>query len=212
MRTPRRSTAIILTGAVVLASGAYAVGTQAGGGSADARDDESNARGVAFGAGEPFAGLADALGVDEDELRDALEDFRGQHMSDRRDAFAAALADALGKSTGDVERALESLPKRRSDGCAGPGRPGPALRGLAGALDVTPAELRRALRQVWEEDKPDRADGKGELAEFLADRFDLSVDKVEQALEDSLPQRPERRFRDGPGPGFGPPGPPPPGP
>jgi hypothetical protein len=149
MRTPRRSTAIILTGAVVLASGAYAIGTQTGGGSADARDGDPEVRRFTFGPAEPFADLADALGVDEDQLRNAMEDFRRQHLSEERDAFAAALADALGKSTEEVQRALDSQRGRRPDGCPGPGLPGPDLSGLASALDVTAAELRRALRQVW---------------------------------------------------------------
>jgi hypothetical protein len=209
MRTPRRSTALILTGAVVLASGAYAIGTQAGGGSADARDGDSDARRFTFGPGERFADLADALGVDQDELRNALEDFGRQHMSERRDAFAAALAGALGKSTDEVQRALDSAPKRRQDGCVGPGRLGPGLRELASALDVTPAELRNALRQVFEDRGTDHPDGEGDLAEFLADRFNLSAAKVEQALDDALPSPPKRHFRGGPGPGFGPPGPPP---
>jgi hypothetical protein len=208
MRTPRKSTALILTGAVVLASGAYAIGTQTGGGSADARDRESDPRRFTFGSGEPFGDLADALGVDEDELQGALEDFRGRHLSEKRDAFAASLADALGKSTDEVERALDSLPRRRDEGCVGPGRPGPALRELASALDVTSDELRNAFRQVWEDRRTEHPDGKGDLAEFLADRFNLSADKVEQALDDALPSPPERHFRGGSGPGFGPPGPP----
>jgi hypothetical protein len=205
MRTPRRSTALILTGAVVLASGAYAIGTQTGGGSADARDGDSDARGFTFGPGEPFADLADALGVERDQLRDAMEDFRRQHMSEKQDAFAAALADALGKSTDEVQRALDSAPKRGDDGCVGPGPLGAGLRELASALDVTPAELRDALRQVFEDRRTEHTEGKGDLAEFLADRFNLSVDKVEQALDDALPAPPKLEFRGGPGPRGGPP-------
>ena len=206
MRTPRRSTAIILTGAVVLASGAYAIGTQTGGGSADARDGDPEVRRFTFGPAEPFADLADALGVDEDQLRNAMEDFRRQHLSEERDAFAAALADALGKSTEEVQRALDSQRGRRPDGCPGPGLPGRDLSGLASALDVTAAQLRAALRQVWEDRRDDHAERKGDLERFLADRFNLSVDQVEEALDDALPPPPERGFRDGPGPGFGPPG------
>lgn len=190
-----------MAGAVVLASGAYAIGTQVGGGSADARD--SRARAPAFPPGEPFDDLADALGVDADKLRDALADFHGRHMSERRDAFAGALADALGKSTADVEKALDSLPEERRDGCPGPGGHGAPLSALARALDVTPAELRRALRAVA---RTKRTEGRDELARFLADRFNLSVDKVEKALDDSLPPPPEFGFRHGPGPEFGPPG------
>jgi hypothetical protein len=200
MRTPRRTTVIILAGAVALASGAYAIGTQVGGGSAAAGDPDAEAR--SFGPGEPFDDLADALGVDAAELREALADFGGQHRVERRDEFAAALADALGKSTEEVERALEE----RHDACGGPGPLGLDQSGLADALDVTPAELRSALRQIFRDGMTDRADDQGELAEFLAKRFNLSVDKVDEALDDALPPPPELRFRGGPGPGFGPPG------
>jgi hypothetical protein len=271
MKTPRRTTAIILTGAVALASGAYAIGTQVGGGSADARGGDSDGRRFMFGPGEPFAGLADALGVDEDELREALDDFRSEHRSERKGAFEAALADALGKSTEEVERAFEELhnseraafagrlakaldldtgkveaalqkvrDRARKDGvhgprdfvddlaaelgvradrledalrevrplgpgpgCAGPGPRESGLRDLATALDVTPSELRAALRQIWDDRGTVRPDGHGELAEFLAQRFNLSVERVEEALDDSLPPPPN--FRRGPGPGFGPP-------
>ena len=271
MRTPRRTTAIILTGAVVLASGAYAIGTQAGGGSADARDSRAGA--PPFPPGEPFDDLADALGVDADELRDALADFRSQQKTERTDAFAAALADALGKSTEEVEKALEQRheaeqsafakrlaaaldldpadveaalekvmdgagrggpqppgdfiddlaselgvsadrledalrevrpPGRHAD-CGGPGPVGPDVSGLAAALGVTPAELRSALRDMWNDRRSDRADDSGELAEFLAKRFNLSVDRVEKALDDTFPPPPEPGLRGGPGPGFGPP-------
>ena len=78
-----------------------------------------------------------------------------------------------------------------------------SLKGIVGALDVTPAELRRALREVA---RTKRTEGLDELARFLADRFNLPVDKVEKALDDSLPPPPELGFRHGPGPGFGPPG------
>jgi hypothetical protein len=268
MRTPWRTTAIILAGGVALASGAYAIGTQVGGGSADARGGDSDGRRFMLGPGEPFADLADALGVGEDELRDALEDFRGEHRSERKGAFEAALADALGKSTEEVQRAFEEVhnsernafAKRLAEaldldpgkveaalgkvkdsarrdgvngpgdfvddlatelgvsvdrleealregrplgpGCAGRGRRESGLRDLATALDVTPAELRSALRQIWDDRGTRRSDGHGELAEFLAQRFNLSVERVQEALDDSLPAPPS--FRGGPGPG-GPP-------
>ena len=138
MRTPRRTTAILVTGAVVLASAAYAIGTQAGGGSAVADDPRAGA--PPNGPGEPFAGLADALGVDEDELRDALADFRGQHRTERRDTFAAALADALGKSTEEVERAFEESYEAERAAFA---------KRLAAALDLDQADVEAALERSW---------------------------------------------------------------
>lgn len=271
MRTPRKTTAILLAGGVALASAGYAIGTQAGGGSAAAGDSSDDAR--RFGPGEPFDDLAGALGVDAGELRDALADFGSRQRTERKDTFAAALADALGKSTEEVERALEerheaarsafarrlaaaldlepadvqaalekvmdgATPDRR-DGprdfvddlagelgvspdrledalrevrppggrgdCPGPGLVEPDLRGLAAALDVTQAKLREALREMWDERGTHRADVSDELAEFLAGRFNLSVGQVEEALDDTFPPPPERGFRGGPGPGFGPP-------
>jgi hypothetical protein len=272
MRPPRKTTAVLLAGGVALASAGYAIGTQAGGGSAVARDSSGDAR--PLGPGEPFDDLADALGVDPDELRDAMADFGSRHRTERRDAFAAALADALGKSTEEVERALEERhdaarsafakrlaaaldlnageveaalekvtdaarpgpmhppgdfiddlagelgvsvdrledalrevrPPGRHGDCRGPGPMGADLSGLAAALDVTPAELRGALREMWDDGRTDRADVSGELAEFLAGRFNLPVDDVEKAFDDTFPPPPKLHFRGGPGPGFGPPG------
>jgi len=61
------------------------------------------------------------------------------------------------------------------------------LRQLASALDVSRADLRAALRELrrsavngWEEHQK-------ELAQFLADRFDLDVDKVSDALAATAP-------------------------
>jgi hypothetical protein len=177
----RRGTLILLVGAVVVASGAYALGTQVGGGSAAARDQagEPDKRFVLRGPGDD---LADELGVDPDELEDALRDFREQ----KRDAFAEALADALGKTREEVERALEEAkppePPARPHGP--PVRPPEPFRGLARELDVTAAELREALRELWRDRPRDRGD---ELAEFLAERFKLEVGKVREALDDTLP-------------------------
>lgn len=271
MRTPRKTTTILLAGGVALAFAGYAIGTQAGGGSAAAGDSSDDAR--RFGPGEPFDDLAGALGVDAGELRDALADFGSRQRTERKDTFAAGLADALGKSTEEVERALEERheaarsafarrlaaaldlkpadvqaalekvmdgatpdrmdgprdfvddlagelgvsPGRLEDAlrevrppggrgdCPGPGLVEPDLRGLAAALDVTQAKLREALREMWDERGTHRADVSNELAEFLAGRFNLSVGRVEEALDDTFPPPPERGFRGGPGPGFGPP-------
>lgn len=209
MRPPRRTLIMLTAGAVALASGAYAIGTQAGGGSAVAEDSASADRPRA--PDEALNDLADSLGVDRDELRDALADFGKQHKPKLVDEFAGDLADALGKPREEVERALEQLredappPGRLGRDC-GPALLGAGLRDLARALDVTPAELRRALTEIRPERHIERVDGPAELAEFLAERFDLSADRVEDALEDALPAPPELHFRGGPGPGFAPPG------
>jgi hypothetical protein len=200
---------MLTAGAVALASGAYAIGTQVGGGSAVAEDSADG--GPPSFLAEPLNDLADRLGVDRDELREALEDYRRQHKPRLADEFAGDLADALGKPREEVERALEELredapPPGRLERHCGPGLLGTDLRDLARALDVTPAELRRALSEIRPDREIKRAGGPDELAEFLAERFDLSADRAEEALEDALPAPPELHFRGSPGPGFGPPG------
>ncbi len=125
-------------GAVVLASGAYAVGSQSGDGSANA--NQANANGPMAGGppgpyGMPgngqmrrhfrqerrqmFSSLAKELGVKEADLRKALTEIR----KERRDDFATKLAKKLGISEAKVKQALPDRPK------GGPGRgfhgPGP---------------------------------------------------------------------------------------
>jgi len=159
MTNRKQKTAIVLTGAIALASGAYALGSQAGDGSAVAADksgataaaDEVRAAGapgiVHFRRGGPppgLDGLADRLGVEESKLRDALEDVRGQ-MPDPREAFAQDLAKELGVEASKIQAALERVRERHEQ----------------------QAEQRRA-----------------QLAERLADRLNLDPDEVEEALGD----------------------------
>jgi energy-converting hydrogenase A subunit M len=117
MRTGTKTAAIALSCAVALASGAYALGSQAGGGTAAADNDNNADRsGLAFPAhfrGGPPSGesFADRLGVDEDKLRDALEDIRPS-LPDPRDVkgdFAEDLARELGIEAQRVEDALDRL-------------------------------------------------------------------------------------------------------
>jgi ClpA/ClpB-like protein len=201
MRSQWKTAGVALAGAVALASAAYGIGTEAGGGTASAaRDAGPPARG--------FDNLADKLGVDAGELRDALMDFGERQHAKHEDDFAQALADALGKPVDRVKSALEDArPDGRAEGLRAMCNPGGSLRKLANALDVTPAELRKALRQVRENESAEHQARRDDLAEFLADRFNLSKDKVEQALPD-MAWPPDRLHFRGPG---GPPMPPPPG-
>jgi hypothetical protein len=123
--TPRtKKTAAALTGALVLASGAYALGSQAGGGSALAGDtNQAGVRGTGYGLGPgpghrgfrggPRQALADAarqLGVSEAELLAALRKLRDEKRGELdalRDAFAKQLAAELGVSQSKVESALD---------------------------------------------------------------------------------------------------------
>jgi hypothetical protein len=197
MSTPKAATAAALAGAVALASAAYGIGTQTGDGTAEAaRDGNARAEPTFF---MRFDGLAKELGVDADELEDALMDFHEQEKGEIRDAFATALAEALGKPVDEVKAALEEVGpgEGRRPGCA----PHVSLRRLAAELEVTRGELRKALRETRAGvDAP--FEGRHEdLVAFLADRLGLSREKVEEAL----PEPPDPGER----PRFAPSGPPP---
>jgi hypothetical protein len=216
MRTPKAAAIALLAGAVALASAAYGIGTQVGDGTASAaregevaRDGDSRGDRVMFFR---FDGLADELGVDADELRQALEDFHEQQADDHRDAFATALAEALDKPVDDIRSALEGVgpgAERRGDGGPPGCAPHVSLRRLAAELDVSRSELRAALREVREGEASRFEDHHEALVAFLADRFGLSEDELERALPE--PPSFDRRGPGGPHP-FGPGGPPPPGP
>jgi hypothetical protein len=141
-----------------------------------------------------FDALAEELGVEVGELRDALTDFKERQEGDRRDSFATALAEALGKPVDEVEAALERVGpgERGSRPCRGDA----SVRELAAALDVTRAELREALREA----RPGAGSG---------ERFGLSEEEVEAALPEF--SRPGSFGPGGPGepggPSFGPGGP-----
>jgi hypothetical protein len=128
MSTRKRNTAIALTGAVALASGAYALGSQSGGGSAVADDSPDR---PALEIGSRFAGdpgelrrhlrdgpfgldrIAEKLGVEESELRDALADARPEPPDPPKPRdFAEELANELGIATDRVEAALERVHER----------------------------------------------------------------------------------------------------
>ena len=238
MTRGKQTTVLAVTGAVVLASGAYALGSQVGDGSASARGQGATEvrYGHGFGPGRPgmrpgFDALADRLGVAEDDLRKALEDIAGERKTDlsqrladalnldrakveqalekarpdrphirRPQALAAALAKELGLSTAKVRAALE---KRRGHP-SGPGDladelgvseeklheafhavlgklrpPRPGLDNLAKELGVTQARLDAAFEKL----RAQHDDLRDEFAQELADRLNLDVAKVKEALE-----------------------------
>jgi energy-converting hydrogenase A subunit M len=159
MSNRKQRTAIALTGAVALASGAYALGTQTGDGAARADDPASGPALSVRGGPEPAVEihmkdgpfgldrLADRLGVDESDLQDALEDARPD-LPERgaiKDDFAEQLANELGIDTKEVEDALE--------------------------------RMRDRAEKEFEQQRD-------ELVQRLADRLNLDVDDVEEALDD----------------------------
>jgi hypothetical protein len=121
MTTRSKTVAVALAGAVAAASGAYAVGSQQGGGGATAAPGR-----WAYGPPPPgappggwghrpppgafhpgLAPLAKKLGVPEAKLRAALEKLHRQQEA----AFPGELAGALGIPRSRVEAALKSLPR-----------------------------------------------------------------------------------------------------
>lgn len=279
MRSTAKATAAGLAGVVAVGALGYGLGREAGDGSAMAGGGGGGSREAAPPCGEHeivlgVDRLADELGVEAEALRDALGDFHRQERDGRRGDFAKALADALGKSTEEVEDAFEQVrdqhldrfakrlaaaldldagevraalervkDRHRQDGGPGDffedvagelgvseekladalretgprggfgplGHHGLPLRGLAGALDVTPAELGDALREVWADADSRLDDDREALVEFLAERFDLSRERVDEALPDFPGPGPGFHGRGGPH-GFGVPGGPPPPP
>jgi hypothetical protein len=203
MRRQRSTTIIVAGGALAIASVGYGLGTQADGGTAVAENSQNGERGARVmieRAPCGFSGLAEELGVDERKLEQALRDFRGDRADGVRVDFAQDLADALGISAGKVSAALDELHQRREDRFerrfeqgvapaempAPPGRMsfhfGMPLRELASELGVGRGELRKALREVGRQAADRFEQHNRELAEFLAGRFDLDVDKVSDAL------------------------------
>ena len=205
MSTRRKQLGAGLAAAAVLGFGSYALGTQAGDGSASAENSGSSGRPGAetrgpFGPGGGRGGLedlADRLGVEEAELRAALEELRpdrdGEHP---RDEFAAALAEALDLPQDQVTEALEQVHRRKhsemEDALA---------EALADELGLEKAAVSAALDKVG---PPRAARRPGPPSRRAINRFhrrlarELGVSKrrLRNALEDA---RPERFF----GPGGG---------
>jgi transcriptional regulator with XRE-family HTH domain len=173
--------------------------------------------------------LAGALGVSAEKVTAALEETRAKHLADFAGKLAselgleaakvqAALEKLAGKGPGphggpgqfdelaaelgvDEAELGAALREIRPDR---PGRHGPRaadLRELAGALGVEPSKLRAALRQLGDDARSRRDEHRDELAAYLAERFNLEVAKVEEALADLPRPGPPGRDHHGPPPG-----------
>src|SRR5215212_7495419 len=167
--TPRtKKTAAALSGALVLASGAYALGSQ------NANAARQGGYGFGYGPGPgkhgfrggPRQDLADAakkLGVSQDKLLAALKNLRDDRKGkadDLRDAFAKALAKQLGIPESKVESALDKRAgdrqggrKLKRDGRRGDMRDVFAKQ-LAAKLGTTEAKVRAALDAQHEAGPP----------------------------------------------------------
>jgi ClpA/ClpB-like protein len=189
MTTRTKTLASLLAVAVVLSSGAYALGSQAGGGGALASGSGgSGAPGNAAtgataisttgtaghrfrgGPGGPgFDSLAAKLGVTPAALQSALQAIRDEKTpQQRRTELVQAFATALGKPADQVSKALDSvLP------APGPGAPadhrGDFAAAIAKALGVDQAKVQAGLDKVRQDlgkTRPDRSNGR---------RFDRST-------------------------------------
>jgi transcriptional regulator with XRE-family HTH domain len=129
------------------------------------------------------ATLAKALGADVDEVRAALDKLRGDGPM-RPGEFAQRLADELGLDVSEVRAALIEIRPPLPDRRRGHDMP---LKQLATALGVSRAELRAAFRELRTSAENEWQQHQKELAQFLADRFDLDVSKVEDALAATAP-------------------------
>jgi hypothetical protein len=211
--TPRtKKTAAALSGALVLASGAYALGSQTGDGSAlaakHAKTTQPGGYGFGYGPGHAgkrgfpggprreLAGAAKTLGVSQDKLLAALKKLRDDRKGKAdglRAAFAQALAKQLGIPESKVETALDTRAgdrmggrRLRKDGRRGDMRDAFAKQ-LAAKLGVDEANVRSALDEQHKAGPP----GPPDLG-ALATKLGVTEAKLRDALQS---------LRPGPGPG-----------
>ena len=188
MQRTRRTTIIVVGGALAIASVGYGLGSQADDGTAVAGGEQRS--GAAAGPGGPprffegghppgFTELADRLGVDADKLAQAMRDFHERRDADRRDEFANKIADALGISSSKVRSAFETLHRNREEGFA---------RRLADDLGANVDDVKAALDKL-KGDGPMRVD---DFAGRLADELGLDEADVRQALVAIRPRFPAR--------------------
>jgi len=204
----RRTTTLglALAGALAAASGAYALGTQVGGGAAVAKGTVTYgpAAGTGYGPGPgrpgdrhggrwgerreaAVAALASRLGVTEAKLRQALQELRPQRRAGREDHRAELteeLATALGVPEADVTKALDGL--RADRGTRRPGLRGDRGAGLAAALaralNVDQAKVTAALQELRADHEAAEEAERAAFVKQLAAKLGISEDEVKSAL------------------------------
>jgi hypothetical protein len=220
MNTRTKKLATLLGVGVVLSSGAYALGTQTGGGGALASGSNASASGAApakgtavvsghRGAGGPgFRGgaglddLATKLGVSETALRDALQAVRdAKTPAERRTELTQALATALGKPVDQVTSALSSVLPDKPDRDRVRGQ---FAADLAKALGVDTAKVQAGLDKARQDLRADRGNRNGRpdrgalrdtLVKDIASATGVDAAKVRSALRSARPDRGTRRDR-----------------
>ena len=198
MTSTTKKGALALGGAVALASAAFAIGSQAGGGNAVAgsvgSSSTADASAPAFrqvhlgGPGGPgprgafLDDLAQKLGVSEEELRTALEDIRPDRPD--RDEHVAELAKLLGVSEAKVREAFDKL-HTAGPRAAAAGPPDSLVEGVAKDLGVSEAKARAALEKHWPQGVRFRGPGpgpRGGAPADLAKALGVSEDKLTDAF------------------------------
>jgi transcriptional regulator with XRE-family HTH domain len=216
MSTRTKKLATLLTVAVVLSSGAYAHGSQAGDGGAlaDSGSSASSAstsasgsasgtavsdrrglrRGGGFRLGFGLDNLASRLGVSTTALQDALKAIRDSKTPEqRRTEFIQALAAALGKPADQVTSAVNSvLPDRGA-------RKDEFAAALAKALGVDVAKVQAGLDKARQDLRGDRDRRSGRpffgdtIVGDIAAATGADAAKVRSALQSLRPDRGDRR-------------------
>lgn len=185
--------------------------------------------------GGPAKELASALGLPEQQVRDALAKLRAQHRGERRDRGPGDVrpggrrerlseaAKELGVSKAKLRAALrDARPDSGPGARRGRGPGGPFAADLAKTLGVSADKVEAALAKL----QGSRDDHRAEFAKKLADKLGIPESRVKAALPDGpMGVGARRDHHGGPpggppfggrggGPGFGPPrgGPPPDGP
>jgi transcriptional regulator with XRE-family HTH domain len=196
-----RNAGVAVAGAALLASGAYALGSQAGNGSAAASGGVArSAAPVNYGYGPPgrprfgarrfqerggfgLDALAGRLGVTPAQLRSALQDIRKDLPS--RDDLAAKLAGALGVPVDKVSSALAHARPDRGMHRRFAGGPAAAL---AKALGLDEAKVRAAFEKLRSQFRPGA--GRTDFEAALAQELGVSTDKLDSALNSLRPPGP----------------------
>jgi transcriptional regulator with XRE-family HTH domain len=213
MTTRTKKLAGLLAGAVVLSSGAYALGSQSGGGGAlasgaNAASTAGAAPGTAivrrdrgpraFGGRADFGlgALAARLGVSPTALRTALDGLRtSKTPAQRRAELIQALATALGKPVDQVTAAVNSVLPDRAD------RRADLAAAIAKELGVDTAKVQSAFDRLRRDHGPGRRDhdhnspGRrgDDLVSAIASATGADAAKVRAALAKVLPGRRDRR-------------------
>jgi hypothetical protein len=137
------------------------------------------------------AAIARELGVDAAKVQSAFDTLRSQNRDrdgrrgDRRDALVNAIASATGVDAARVRAALDEVrAANRPDRPDRRDRRDDARQRLATALGVTTDQLQAAVDKV-------RTDQRNAFATALAQRLNIDVQKVQDALQD-LPRQGRR--------------------